>query len=354
MNELAPGNALEVEIQQTLAESTRASEAVQRLLRKYEILDLSIEDFRALAQFLLRGQFFGELCDLCIKKLDGGSVLPWAQFAQALSQLSPNLPRELRSAIVAGAGNQKQSHELARTHCLDSTHPELANLRAARKHEQQTKYRSQKQELLGQLEMFRSQELETEEEKVLEHLLHLFPLDRDLADFKAQLHERKAVRILEQKLQDKTALWDRTEIRDADEISLLQQVEASMRRTWEQYHRDEELGRDFAIAFMMWDYPDAAVDFLSIRSNSNAIAWLRMEALYLARQYVTLLDQVETISIKRANDPDTTFAVSYIRAMALWGLGHRIAAIEIMENIVSLRPSYRSASGLLRLWKGED
>jgi hypothetical protein len=56
------------------------------------------------------------------------------------------------------------------------------------------------------------------------------------------------------------------------------------------------------------------------------------------------------MEIKYISDPETTFAVSYLRAQALQGLGQHGSALEIMQSIVRVRPNYRSAHSLILEW----
>lgn len=354
MSDAAVIHAMEFEIRELLTD-LRDPEAVARhLVRKYEILDLAPEAFTVLAGFFLRGGFHVLLVDLCVKKLMIEAKIPWGHFGRAVGLGATSLPLSVKKAIVVGAQAQQASAELARSHIFDDTEPDHPGLRSERRQEQQNQYRNQKKDLLTQLEMFRSQELEQEEERIVEHLLHLFPQDREVLEIDEQIHERKAVRLLEKKLQERGSSWERAEmpLLDIEERKQLDIIAASMMDVWKNYHQEEILGHDFAIALLMWDHPDASLDFLPERDAADRVLWTRLEALLMARQFVNLLNEIELLSLRESKDPDRTFALLYLKALALWGLGHRFAAVEIIEGIVSHRPNYRSAMTLLHLWKG--
>lgn len=350
----SPTEAIELEINELLKDHGGDAEAVaHQLVRKYEILDLAIKDFEVVAAFFLRGGYYFLLAELCVKKLMAEAQIPWGHFGRALARGSLALPLSVKKAVVVGAAAQSASAELARSHALDESESDHSQLRRERRQNQQTYYRNQKKELIMQLEMFRSQELEQEEERIIEHLMHLFPMDEEILELEEQLRARKAVRLLEKKLQETNSSQERPDVPllEVDEKEQLDIIVDSMKRVWKKYHNKESLGHDFAIALLMWDYPDASLEFLNETNASERSTWTRFEALLMSRQFVNLLNEIELFG-DRDKHPDHTFALLYLKALALWGLGHRIAAVEILEGIVTHRPQFRSALTLLHLWKG--
>ncbi len=346
---------MEQEIRDLLLDLREPEIVAQQLLRKYEILDCSLIDMESLGAFFLRAGCSWMFCELCVKKLDMNGALPWGHFGQALFQATAQIPVQVRKALVTGSAQQKLMHDFARTHAFDHEEAEQLRFRNDRRQQQQNRYRNFKRELLNQLEMFRSQELEQEEERVVQLLMDMFPHDQEIDALNKDVHERKAVRLLEKKLQDHDgAPWERADqpLLEPAEREQLDIIVASMKRILKKNPKNAMLAHDFAIALLMWDYPEASLDFLSENDRSPRVLWTRFEALLHSRQFVNLLNEIDQCEMNGSGDPDATFALQYLKGLSLWGLGHRFAALEILENIVAHRPHYRSAMTLLRLWKG--
>ncbi|HRO68156.1 MAG TPA: hypothetical protein PL182_11375, partial [Pseudobdellovibrionaceae bacterium] len=66
---------------------------------------------------------------------------------------------------------------------------------------------------------------------------------------------------------------------------------------------------------------------------------------------VELLHELARVELLQSEDSETFFATAYLRAQALWGLGQKHAAIEVMESLLASRPQYRSGLSLLSLWR---
>ena len=118
--------------------------------------------------------------------------------------------------------------------------------------------------------------------------------------------------------------------------------------------KNVDIGYDLAVSLLMMDAPEAALAVAtSIPSNSkNAVGvdWLIAELLLSLRRFVDLLNHLQHLEVTYSNDPETAFAVSYLRAHALKALGQSAAAVEILRNIVQVRPNYRSAGHLAIEW----
>jgi tetratricopeptide (TPR) repeat protein len=78
--------------------------------------------------------------------------------------------------------------------------------------------------------------------------------------------------------------------------------------------------------------------------------WLRAELLVHARRFVEGLEHLKHLEVRYVDDPETSFAVSYLKAQCLQELGQKDAALEILKSIVRVRPNYRSAHALIQEW----
>jgi hypothetical protein len=110
---------------------------------------------------------------------------------------------------------------------------------------------------------------------------------------------------------------------------------------------------DFAVAAYMLESFEDALSLLSFSEETESLIWFRMEVLLKCRRFVELLTDLAKIEILFAHDPETFFATAYLRAQAMWGLGQKHTAIEVLEGLLAARPHYRAASALLSIWSGQ-
>ncbi|HEX4926005.1 MAG TPA: hypothetical protein VFV50_18070, partial [Bdellovibrionales bacterium] len=90
------------------------------------------------------------------------------------------------------------------------------------------------------------------------------------------------------------------------------------------------------------------------RPQTPASQWLELDLLLETQRYVEVLQQADRLERKYSSDPDASFSAAYARAIALHGLGERTQATTLLEGIVKVRPTYRSAHSMLLKWKDEE
>jgi tetratricopeptide (TPR) repeat protein len=115
-----------------------------------------------------------------------------------------------------------------------------------------------------------------------------------------------------------------------------------------------DLAYDLAMGLQMMDFHSEALQILALASPSPAVDWLRLELEVRARRFVTALEEAHRLETLYASDPDAAFAATYARARALYGLGEKQTAIDLLRGLVKIRPHYRSAHSLLLDWAGGE
>lgn len=345
---------ISAQIHEALLHPSGPQMGVPILLKRFESEFISLSDLEALGLLAIRSGHYTEFVFLCAKKLDENAEVPWAHFVQALQLGMKSVPLSLKKALYDGAQTQKLLEHLCRSHFLDDAHPDLPQIRRERRSQWTDKHHFQKKELLAQVEMLRTQELDQEEEKVLRKLQKSFPKDLAIQKLMEELHERKALLLLEEKVRAPESAWEKTEkpVITEEDREMLQAVISSMTK---HIKKHPDLVKDFAVAMLTWEYPEGALEILENhkkgKRRTKSETWLQMESLLQARRFLALLTLINQTEQSPNLEPDDTFGLLYLKARALWGLGSRFSAIEILENLVNHRPSYRSALTLLRLWK---
>ena len=350
MFQAQPASALEAEIQALLSHFRSADLAADALMKKYEEQKLSLTEFECLATFFLYCGFYASLTDFIVKKLKDGSRIPWGHFLEALFLSSKCIPAEISEALFQGAHEDKGLPHLSKSLFLDESRPELIQERLAYRKSLIHRANQRREDLIREVEILRSQRLHQEEEKVIETLLCIYPEDPELLLLKSDLRKRLADEFFSRRpknAETKIAI-PLFESWTPEEESELKKIESSMTGALAE---NPSLAYDFALAQLVWENHDAALRFLEMASDSPEKDWLKAEALFRGRRFVELLEELVQLEHKYTHDTETIFAVSYLRAQALWGLQQKYQAIEILEGLVETRPGYRAAMTLLKDWK---
>lgn len=345
---------LELEIQSLLILHGSASGAAKALYEKYKTVPLKLEQAELISVFYLLADLPATLVDFIIEQIKVGGELPWAHFVQALQRSNTSIDEELWTALINGAADQKTLWQLAKHPTALSSHPELADAKELAKKYLQEKALRQKRELLAQIETLRSQEMDEAEGTLLQKVLKMFPRDMQIQEQFDEYRSRKALQLLERKNSNTESSFDSTEPQDfldPESIEILQNIQSSMLR---ELHltkpANEILQQDFAIAHLMWDNPDGALT-LTTDAKNWATLWLHLEAELKAKRYLDLIQDLIEIEKNVANNPDATLSIHYLRAKALWGLGRRYEAIELLDGLAAINPQFLDVSSRLQLWK---
>jgi hypothetical protein len=108
---------------------------------------------------------------------------------------------------------------------------------------------------------------------------------------------------------------------------------------------------DFAVGLYVMELYHHAVEMIRLAPTGLAQDWFHLESLFKARRYLECLENINVAELTYSDDPETSFAATYLRARVLHGLGQTHPAKELLRSIVSIRPVYRSAASLLTDWE---
>lgn len=345
---------LELEIQSLLILHGNAEGAARALTEKYRSQNLTLAQSELIATFFMHAGLPASLLDFLCGQIETGSPIPWGHFAEALTMADGGrLENEIMTALLEAAEEQMLGWHLARSHALDSFSDTLAKERELRRRALNEKVLHHKRELLMQIDTLRSQEMDDEEGRLLEKVLKMFPRDPQIQDQYQEHRTRKALRLLEHKMSKPPERnYDEYEAtHDAESLGILSAIQASMQEIWSQEGQPAQMGTDFGVAHMMWENPEGVLAYVTPPGSDSAV-WLRLEALLRTRRYVQLLADLIALEKNVFDNPDATIAITYLRAQALWGLGRRFEAIDLLEGLVNIKPNYMAAITLLSVWRG--
>lgn len=341
---------IELEIQKLLNEKIDLSHICDRLIQKIEQSNEyhTLDNINALARFLLNTNQPIKLIQFVVHHIDNESFpIPWPYFLEALNLFSESLDAEIIKALVEGIHEDNAESEAARAKGLNQVLPEIGEWQQNRKYKLQKDYLNNKHLLLDQLVTLRTQQLVQQEKLVLQRLQQFYPGDVEIQREVNEHKQRYALNILQRRT---SKVGHDKEDYLPNEPDVEKARQALMTNLKELANEEPQLALDFAIiAFILESYEDS-LSLLSCCEETVSWLWFRLEVLLKCRRFVELLAELTEVEIRLAHEPETFFATAYLRAQALWGLGQKHTAIEILEALLAARPHYRSAGSLLRTW----
>ena len=351
-------NSLELEIKSMLDEIP--TEDPQRLAKVGESLIHSLEgsdegllpeNTVILARFLLHAGLYQELIQLCLRNIRNLNFkIPWPYFLEALRLSLGDIESDLADALLRGIDQDNARAFASRSRALDARAPTLKAERADRRLQAIKAARQQKESLLEQLITLRTQQLYEQEKLVLQKLQKMFPRDPEvLKEVKAH-KERYALEILSRHSRFSKNLRFEENAKDPEIENLKPSLQSLLLEAAEQ---EPDFAVDFAVVAGMLEMWEPALSILDLATEGPEAQWLRLELLLQAGRHLELLSELAQIELSQATDSETFFATAYLRAQALWGLGQKHAAIDVMESLLASRPQYRSGLSLLTLWRDQ-
>jgi len=203
--------------------------------------------------------------------------------------------------------------------------------------------------LVEQLEFYKNQRMWKDQREVIQKLLQEFPENKKTKEFQKTFNEIWAMEKIEQVLLDRMDIPEQT-IKPNLSAAELEMLDVIFASASELVVTARYLPTDFALMFHFFEAPQIALEFLKTDIKPLSHLWLEAELLFICGRYVDVLLVLKTIHERAANDPETQFSVSYLRAQCFWKLGQRDRAKELINDILRVRPDYRSAKSLQIDW----
>lgn len=345
---------IELDIKNLLDLEGDPATAADQLISMFESSEdgFTTDNFQSVARFLWRAGLPDRLLNLCSRHLfDDRVSIPWDFVFEAVgmafgTDLPPAVEDSLREALLEADVRALAS----RSKAFDNQFPTLRAERADRRLDRIKSYRRAKDELIEQLTTLRTQQLYEQEKSLLARLTKLYPDDEDVKREVLEHRQRYALDVLSKHRRVSGPMHFEAEIQDAEMLQIQGCVQDNILML---AFDDSTLARDLAVAAVMLDMVDTALTVLdNAPADEIESRWLRAELLLISRRYLELLQELARLELDFSEDSETFFGTAYLRAQALWGLGQKHTAIEVLESLLAARPHYRSGLSLLSVWRG--
>lgn len=346
---------IELEIQSLLKDYGDAAVAADRLMQYAEAnpdLLANSEDMESLAKFLINAGFLTSLRDFCARHLtDDSFACPWPFLIEALALLGSPLDELQKKALEKGVRELGLQKELGRSTHGEKLLPEVSEYRNERRYRLYRSFLDNKQEMIEQLAILRVQGLVEKENELLKRIQRLYPGDKDVIKATQEHKQRYAFEVLSR---HSSRIKKNSRLEEAPvEPEVLERQQDMSTSLTQLAKENPHLAYDLAIVAYSLDAYAAGLDILENAEAAPEALWLRMEFLLKERRWLELLSEISVLESKFAHEPETFFATAYLRAQALWGLGQKHTAIEVMEGLLAARPQYRAGLSILESWRSQ-
>lgn len=339
----------ELELRSILKRRPATPDLIRRVLRRLMNPSMSWEEKRPFWYFLYTINCKETLVSALIEALDSKDKIPFDLVMLLCQDAGIEPKRPTVEAVFKGAKKQKLLDQFLTAKHWDHLDSRFAEARSTLLEEKLDNHRQERRNMLDKFEFLRSQRMMEQAGRELKRMVALYPNDPEFARLKKEFDEDWAREVLASRQSDLE--YEKLEeagvaISDQDR----EMLECFVQEGTHLASQNPQIANDLALAFLFLDQPEYGLTILSYSQPTIETDWLAAELMMRARRYIEVLEHLNQLEIKYISDPETTFAVSYMRAMALNALGQRAQAIEILQSITRVRANYRSAHALILHW----
>ncbi len=209
-----------------------------------------------------------------------------------------------------------------------------------------------KQELITSIQIAESERLEDQKLFYMNELEKLEPSRFKVNQVVSEDERNRAEKVMERLNIKKRKTFLKAE--KVHEIKQEKELIETIKVQARSYHnRGKAQAIDFAYLLRSIGESKLALDFVCGEKDNPKRDWRILDYLFFGNQHVSILDHCEFLKAKYAHDPDALFPVYYAEAIAFWELGEKEKAMNLMSQISSMRPYFKSATKILSQWKEE-
>ena len=297
--------------------------------------------------FLFSAGLHKHLLQYLIERLKKNQSVPWKYLFALIQKHHLNEGKE--TAVQVFLRNNPDPSLLVNSCCLKSM--ELINFRneyLEQSYEQDVQLNIEKE-----LQISRSQKLLKKEGDLIQNLIQS---DEKNPLFQQQWREyqyKKAGNVFDEyKQAHPEVFYSAQKCIPPEEDEILKNLMAGLKDLAKQH--SPQIINDIIVMLSSTGWTHLALEFLENHLDTHERKWIYLELLLEDRQFLKCLNFAEQIFMQTKPNSETAFALNYAKAQAYYGLKEYDKAKKILQDLISLRPQYRSAKTLLSQWKSEE
>jgi tetratricopeptide (TPR) repeat protein len=339
----------ELTLRELLLKKLSPEDLLEKILRLLRDSSLPWEEKRPLWHFLYNIGRDKPLVEAMRLGLEERTRIPFDLLIDLCARANLQPGASVQESLLKGLKKQKALDEIISSRGWDKWEPRLGAMRNELIELKIEENKKVKENMVEKFLFLKNQRMTEQAGRVLKRMIELFPEDTSLGKMQREFDEDRAREILSTHmatLQSEAMERTRTQPSTAD----LAMVKSFLAEGEKVAFDHREFAFDLAIAFWFLEDYERALEIMEYSQPSLSTDWMRAELLFASRRFLEALEQINMLEIKYIEDPETTFAVSYLRAQCLFSLGQQASALEILQSIVRVRAGYRSAHALILEW----
>lgn len=273
--------------------------------------------------------------------------LPPAFLIWSIVKSFPSVSKELNKIVVAYLNeDMKRWVDASLTKLGDSEWPGIRENRKKLRELNLQKLAKLRRDLIQKFELFSSQSLNEPAKNTIRKLEKVFPNDSEIARITMKFKEKDAESVFDKHRHKKSRL-DLKPKPDPELVAAQEGLTKFLRQELKKFIGFES---DLIIMCITFEMNELALELFHNSDVIDQNIWLYIEVLLLNRRNLEVLALLPAIEKGYSHLPDTFLACTFIRSLALWNLGERNTAIEVLQAVVEIKPNYRSSDVLLAEW----
>ena len=302
--------------------------------------------FSAYCAFLFSAGLYQYLLQYLIDRLKKNQPVPWKYLFALIQKYHLHIDKKIPIQVLLQKNIDLSLFSDSR--CLNAV--ELIRLRD--KYLEQSYKQERQLKTEKELQMAKSQKLLKREGELIQELIQQ---DKKNPLFQQQWREyqyKKAKDVFDEYKQAHPEVYYAVQKQTSpEEDQILKKLAEGLNHLADEH--SPQIINDIIVILSSMGCTHLAVKFLANHLDSNERKWMYMELLLEDRQFLKCLNFVEQTFMKTKPNSDTAFALNYAKAQAYYGLKEYDKAKKILQDLISLRPHYRSAKTLLSQWQSE-
>jgi len=273
--------------------------------------------------------------------------LPWLYFSQLIELHDLPIQTKILLEIIQALRQQRDIQ-------LDSSDIKqiIKKIKLKDRHDYLQKVNKRKQELLASARIAESERLLEQQADYMKELKKISPKEYEMSSIISSQDKQKATAIMD-KLKRKRRQSKQSSLSEfsQEELEILTQIHNQA-----QYLFNEGKGQanDFAFLFRSLGDYGKAIDFISKGEPTDARDWMLLDYLAEGGQHLAVLEQCQRLKQKYNQNPDSLFSIYYLESISYWELGEKEKALNLMSQISSMRPDFKSANEILAQWQEDS
>lgn len=349
---------IETDIFKFMSKSPSVSLCLEVHLPFWRSRGLNATDTNIISHFLFSTGSMAELLQFTADCIERDEPVSWFYVSRVIKMLEPDTQAPLYSILKNYILDQNKRDEFSAGELFDELFPFDGFIK-----EQQIQAKIQlkerhRQTLLDQIKKFNQSRNFVIEKQTIQKFLKLFPKDPAGAELQKRFQDEDIQRFFQSYLHQKHYAPPKAPVlfSKSEEEYLEGVLKEFITVAEEEYSpAEKENGHcDGLLYFFLFlgDYK-RSLRLIPSMAPSPSRDWLQLDLLILAKKFAEALSFLGELEDRLSLHPDFYFAKIYAIAQCHWGLGDKLNALKLMQDLLQINPEYRLSASLVKDWKSQ-